>query len=88
MFRMDGLLSVLLPLVVSALAWCRRRNVGILTWVLRITPIVALPVNIAFGALFYGSVFAMSLSILTLFGKSALLAMVALMALSGGLDLN
>lgn len=82
MFRMDGLLSVLLPLVVSALAWCRRRNVGILTWALRITPIVALPVNIAFGALFYyGSVFAMSLSILTLFGKSALLAMVALMAL-------
>lgn len=78
---MDGILFILLPLVVSALAWCRRRNVGILTWSLRITPIVALPVNIAFGALFYGSVFAMSLSILTLFGKSALLAVVALIAL-------
>ncbi len=81
MFRMDGFLFILLPLVVSALAWCRRRNVGILTWALRITPIVALPVNIAFGVMFYSSVFAMSLSILALSSKSVLLAMFVLMAM-------
>lgn len=30
---------LLLPVVVSLLAWCRRRNVGVLTWMLRIAPI-------------------------------------------------
>ena len=32
---------LLLPLAVSALAWCRRRNVGVLTWALRIVPAAA-----------------------------------------------
>lgn len=34
------LFCVFLPLAVSVMAWCRRRNVGVLTWMLRIMPIV------------------------------------------------
>ena len=68
---------LLLPLVVSLLAWCRRRNVGVLTWMLRIAPIAAVftcPVSL-------GAIWLVGLYYMTLLRKSMPLAVIMLIPL-------
>ena len=68
---------LLLPLAVSLLAWCRRRNVGVLTWMLRIAPIAAVftcPVSL-------GAIWLVGLCYMALLRKSMLLALIVLIPL-------
>ena len=68
---------LLLPLAVSLLAWCRRRNVGVLTWMLRIAPIAAVficPVSLS-------AIWLCGLYYMALLRKSMPLALIVLIPL-------
>ena len=55
------MIFLLVPVVVGILPWCRRRNVGVLTWALRIVPLAAIPVGVCFIWLVYGPIWIISL---------------------------
>lgn len=75
------MIFLLVPVVVGILPWCRQRNVGVLTWALRIVPLAAIPVGVCFLGLVYGPVWIVSLCFLTLFQKSVLLGIAAMLPL-------
>ena len=75
------MIFLLVPVVVGILPWCRRRNVGVLTWALRIVPLAAIPVGVCFIWLVYGRIWIISLCFLALFQKSALLGIAAMLPL-------
>ena len=69
---------LLLPLVVSLLAWCRRRNAGVLTWMIRIAPIaVVFTCPISLTAVWFGGLYYMAV-----LRKSMLLAVIVLISLA------
>ena len=63
----------LLLIVVSIPAWCRRRNVGVMTWAFRMLPLLAI-LDPLIGCRFFGFAWMMGLALFSLIRGSLLLA--------------
>ncbi len=75
---MNVIILFLLLLVVSIPAWCRRRNVGILTWVFRMIPLLVF-IDPLLGFRFFGLAWVLSMVLFSLFKESLLLASAVLL---------
>lgn len=75
---MNVIILFLLLLVVSIPAWCRRRNVGILTWVFRMIPLLMF-IDPLLGFRFFGLAWVLSMVLFSLFKESLLLASAVLL---------
>jgi hypothetical protein len=75
---MNVIILFLLFLVVSIPAWCRRRNVGILTWVFRMIPLLMF-IDPLLGFRFFGLAWVLSMVLFSLFKESLLLASAVLL---------
>ena len=64
---------LILLIVVCIPAWCRRRNVGIMTWAFRMIPLLAI-LNPLIGCRFFGFAWMMGLALFSLIRVSLLLA--------------
>ena len=64
---------LILLIVVCIPAWCRRRNVGIMTWAFRMIPLLAI-LNPLIGCRFFGFAWMMGLALFSLIRGSLLLA--------------
>ena len=71
---------LLLLIVVSIPAWCRRRNVGIMTWVFRMIPLFAI-LDLLTGCRLTGFTWMMGLALFSLIRESLLLAGAVLLLL-------
>ena len=67
---------LLLLIVVSIPAWCRRRNVGIMTWAFRMIPLLAI-LDPLIGCRFSGFAWVLSMILFSLIRESLLLACAA-----------
>ncbi len=75
---MNIVIHFLLLLLVSIPAWCRRRNVGILTWVFRMIPLLVF-IDPLLGFRFFGLAWVLSMVLFSLFKESLLLASAVLL---------
>lgn len=73
-----SMILLLSPVVVGVLPWFRRRNVGILTWALRIVPLAAIPAGVCFLWTLESAVWIVSMGFLALFQKSVFLGIAAM----------
>ena len=71
---------LLLLIVVSIPAWCRRRNVGVMTWAFRMIPLLAI-LDPLIGCRFFGFAWMMGLALFSLIRGSLLLAGAVLLLL-------
>ena len=77
---MNVIILFLLLLVVSIPAWCRHRNVGIMTWALRMIPLFAI-LDLLTGCRLIGFTWMMGLALFSLIRDSRLLAGAVLLLL-------
>lgn len=77
---MNVIILFLLLLVASIPAWCRRRDVGIMTWAFRLSPLLAI-LDFLVGGYLSGFTWMMGLALISLTRGSLLLAGAALLLL-------
>ena len=77
---MNIIINFLSLLVISIPAWCRRRNVGIMTWAFRMIPLLAI-LDLLTGCRLIGFTWMMGLALFSLIRESLLLAGAVLLLL-------